>query len=201
MIGVIDLGIGNFRSVFAKCEQLGGECLRVIDCTTLKMCNKVILPGVGSFQSGMETLNELDLVDSLTTVVATKKIPVLGICLGMQLFTKKSEEGSCEGLGLINAVTKKLPEQTGFHIPHMGWNEVHYSTENPLLYGVKSGERFYFAHSYYVELKDDDVFQTITEHSIPFPSGFVIGNLYGVQFHPERSHQAGRKVLENFIRM
>lgn len=73
MIGVVDLGIGNFRSVFAKCEQLGGECLRVIDCTTLKMCNKVILPGVGSFQSGMETLNELDLVDSLTTVVATKK--------------------------------------------------------------------------------------------------------------------------------
>jgi glutamine amidotransferase len=200
MIGIIDLGIGNFRSIYAKCEQFGEKCVRVTDLESIEKCDKIILPGVGSFQSGMKHLSELNLLTKLLYQIEHEKIPILGICLGMQLFTKSSEEGYCKGLGIIEGETKKILNTSTIRVPHMGWNEVSYSDENILFRGIQSGSRFYFAHSYHVILEPITYFQAMTKYGNPIVAAYEKEPIFGVQFHPERSHNAGRTLLLNFLK-
>jgi len=157
------------------------------------------LPGVGHFSRAMENLTTYDLIGALHQKVLQEKTPILGICLGMQLITSYSEEGDCEGLGWISARTEKFEmfEKTGLKVPHMGWNEVAFPTNHFLSEGLVD-PRFYFVHSYKVTCESMDHVLCTTNHGVEFHSGIQKDNIMGVQFHPEKSHAFGMRLLENF---
>ncbi len=164
---------------------------------------KIILPGVGHFATAMSSLKRLGLIDVLNEVVLEKKKPILGICLGMELMAKSSEEGTASGFGWLDARTIRLdiPADDRHKIPHMGWNQVEIRKSSGLLNGIDEGSEFYFAHSYHLELDDRSDLLTETQYGIGFPSAIEKGNILGVQFHPEKSHDAGARLLKNFVEM
>lgn len=195
MIGILDYGMGNVRSVQKAIEFLGGQAVITSDMGALDECERLILPGVGSFAAGMENLRRSGLDAYIKA--RFENTPVLGICLGMQfLLSESEEEGVHAGLGVIPGRAVRF---TQGKIPHMGWNGVE-GMRSPLFEGIAEGTQFYFVHSYYAQAGDKDVIGT-TEYHCRFASAIARGNAYGVQFHPEKSGAAGLQVLRNFMRL
>lgn len=195
MIGILDYGMGNLRSVQKAIEFLGGQAVISSEPSALDGCERLILPGVGSFAAGMENLTRSGLAGYVVRRV--QDTPVLGICLGMQfLLSESEEEGVHAGLGLIGGRAVRF---TQGKIPHMGWNSVE-GMRSPLFAGIAQGTQFYFVHSYYAQVADADMIGR-TEYYISFASAIAKGNAYGVQFHPEKSGAAGLQVLRNFMKL
>ena len=201
MITIVDYGLGNLGSIKNMLEYIGVPVEIQSDLKLIKMAKKIILPGVGKFDAAMSRINQSGLREVLDYKALEEQIPILGICLGMQLLTKKSEEGSLMGLGWIDADVKKFKLNKDFKVPHMGWNSIEISKLNNLTKSLKNDSRFYFVHSYFVKtLKNENsLFKTSYGHQ--FDSGIVSNNIYGVQFHPEKSHKFGMKLLEQFAKL
>lgn len=201
MIVIIDYGLGNVGSIKNMLKKIGIESRITDSIGEIEKADKIILPGVGKFDAGMQGIRERGLLPVLNNKVLVEKVPLLGICLGMQILTDSSDEGKDTGLGWIHGVTKKfiLPEE--YKIPHMGWNTVDYVKRTPLTLGVEENERYYFVHSYYVKPKSSDDILMQTNYGKKFASAIYHDNIYGVQFHPEKSHKYGIKLLGNFAKM
>jgi imidazole glycerol-phosphate synthase subunit HisH len=201
MITIVDYKTGNLGSIQNILKRIGEESVVTSDKNEISRATKIILPGVGAFDTGMRNLNELDLVEILNKKALEEKIPFLGICLGMQLLSRGSEEGSLPGLGWIDAETVRFRFENSveYKIPHMGWNFIRQHKSSKLLEGMYPDPRFYFVHSYYLRANDPDDVLTSTEYEIEFTSAVEKGNVLGAQFHPEKSHKFGMKLLKNFI--
>ena len=204
MITIIDYGVGNvlaFQNVFkrlsipskiAKCEN------------DLMGSSKLILPGVGHFDYTMSQLNNSGMRDRLDELVLKEKIPVIGICVGMQMMAKKSDEGTLDGLCWIDANVKKFDEATINHhtkLPHMGWNDVKPNENHPLFKGLEQQAIFYFLHSFYFKCSNEENSISKTDYGINFSSSIQHDNIYGIQFHPEKSHSYGERLLKNFANL
>ena len=202
MIVIIDYGIGNVGSIYNMIKKIGFKCVISCDLKDIKRAKKIILPGVGSFDAAMEKINSIKgLKNTLTNCVIENKIPLLGVCLGMQLLTLGSEEGKLPGLGWIDANTKKFPKLKKLKVPHMGWNTVKIITNSTLIKKHYSDLRFYFVHSYYVSVNNKKFSAMKTEYGIEFDSAIEKENIFGVQFHPEKSHRYGMKLLKSFCQL
>jgi glutamine amidotransferase len=203
MIGIINYGLGNLKSVQNIVNKQNGNSIILNNPSDYNNnIDKLILPGVGSFDYGMQNLNNNNWVNLLNELVLIKKIPILGICLGMQLMCMNSEEGILNGLGWIDAKVLKFRNINlqKIKIPHMGWNTVEIINKNNLLFNsITKEQRFYFVHSYYVKLNQQKDESTYTNYSLNFTSAFMKDNIYGVQFHPEKSHKFGMNLINNFI--
>jgi imidazole glycerol-phosphate synthase subunit HisH len=202
MITIVDYGLGNFGSIQNMLKYIGEPSIVTSDVNYLLKAEKLILPGVGHFDRGMLKINTSGLRDVLNKKVLGDKVPVLGICLGMQLLTDGSEEGSSKGLGWIpgyalrfNFIDKNLK------IPHMGWNNTSKNSESLLTVGFNNTFRFYFVHSYYVQVLDHKNSILKTTYGLEFDSAIQFNNIYGVQFHPEKSHKFGMSLLRNFSKL
>ena len=205
MIVIVDYGVGNLRSVFNKLKRIGIQAEISSDSKVISRADKIILPGVGHFKAGMQKLNEYGFIDLLNQKVLKEKVPVLGICLGVQLFSKRSEEGSCEGLGWIDAETVlfKIPESEKFKlkVPHVGWNTVSVVKDSLLFKSISPDDMFYFVHSYHLKYNNTSSVLGITEYSYEFVSCIEQENIMGVQFHPQKSQDAGIQMFENFVNL
>jgi glutamine amidotransferase len=204
MISIINYGMGNLGSIQNMLKKLNIPTQIINSPEECQDVQKLILPGVGHFEEGMRVLNENGWISILNQKVIDEKIPVLGICLGMQLMTNYSEEGNVNGLGWIDASVIKFNfVEQSMKIPHMGWNEVITNSNSPLFENFDNLEevRFYHVHSYYVSLNNPELEISKTIYGIPFTSAFQKDNIYGVQFHPEKSHKYGLKVLSNFSKI
>jgi imidazole glycerol-phosphate synthase subunit HisH len=201
MIVIIDYGLGNLGSIANMLKQIGVQAEVTDDPRKIEIADRLILAGVGAFDAGMQRLHDMNLVSLMEHKVLEKKTPFMGICLGMQLLSRRSEEGHLAGLGWLNAETLRFnPEYSGnrLRVPHMGWNEIHMQADHPLLADLGDEPRFYFVHSYYVNCLDKDAVLATTDYGLSFHSILGKGNILGTQFHPEKSHRYGRKILENF---
>lgn len=199
MLAVIDYGAGNLRSVLHALTYLGVESMRVIRSPhELRGADRIILPGVGAFGAGMQKLREQNLIPAIKDAVFAG-IPYLGICLGMQfLFEYSDEMGHHEGLGLLPGYVTRFPDMPGYKVPHMGWNEIKPTRPSPLLRGIDGGYA-YFVHSYYcVPLQQSDIILQV-DYGIQVTAAVQRDNIYGVQFHPEKSQRTGLKILSNFL--
>lgn len=197
-IVIIDYGMGNLGSIQNMFKAIGSESIITSDLELIKKAKKIVLPGVGSFDNGMKNIERMNLIPVLNDLVLKQKIPVLGICLGMQLMTKQSQEGTLKGLGWINGQTIKFDVNQGLKIPHMGWNNIKITKKSNLVKNLDSNSRFYFVHSYYVVCNEskDNLLETV--YGPTFTSAFCKDNIFGVQFHPEKSHKYGLELLKNF---
>ncbi len=203
MIVIIDYGIGNLASVLNMFKKIGVKDVVVSrDKEVINKATKLLLPGVGAFDAGMSNLEASGLIPILNQKVLVEKVPILGICLGMQLLTKKSEEGVKEGLGWIDAETVKfnLDPALKLKVPHMGWNYIKVNKKNPLI-DTETRNRFYFVHSYYVKCFDESQSLATSNFGSDFTCMVNKNNIYGAQFHPEKSLKFGMKVLENFSKL
>jgi len=196
MIAIIDYGMGNLRSVQKALEKTGSDARITHDAQTIKDADKVVLPGVGAVQPAMQRLEELDLIPVIHETVKSGKT-FLGICLGYQLlFETSTEGGSVPGLGLLPGNVQRFAE---LKVPHMGWNRLEFSNPDcPLWQGLENGSYVYFCHSYYVASKDPNVTAASTEYGIDFASAVWSENIFGTQFHPEKSQEVGLQILKNF---
>lgn len=203
MLSIIDYGMGNLHSVQKAVSRIGVDSNIAVSPNDITNATKLILPGVGHFKNGMVRLKQLGFIDILYKKVIEDRIPILGICLGMQLFTKYSEEGDVEGLGWVDAQTinfKKATESSKLKIPHMGWNNLNLKKQSNVLSGITDNDSFYFVHSYFVSCKNEADILTTTVYGNEFVSSFQKKNITGVQFHPEKSHSAGLKIISNFCK-
>ena len=201
-IVIIDYGMGNLRSVEKAFQRLGINPKISYLSDDILNADKLVLPGVGHFKKGMDNLYQLGIIDSLKESVIVKKKPVIGICLGMQLMTKYSEEGNCEGLGWIKAETIKFSfDDIKLKIPHMGWNNLFVKNNTSLLKNINEEDFFYFIHSYYVSCNNEKDILSETKYGNDFISCFQRDNIFGSQFHPEKSHDAGLKLHKNFANL
>jgi len=198
---VIDYKMGNVHSVLKKLRRLKVETLVSADADEIRRAEKLLLPGVGHFGKAMSCLQENHLVEALQEAVLERRAPILGICLGMQLMTRHSQEGEVAGLGWIDAEVRRFQpqNQVKFKVPHTGWNRVHSLRPNPLFASIEPQSEFYFVHSYKVCLQDPSLGLAETDYEMPFCSAFQSDNIYGVQFHPEKSHDVGEQMLANFV--
>ena len=205
MIAIVDYGMGNLGSIRNMFSRIGVESLVTSDPAQIEKSDKLVLPGVGAFDLAMTNLAQLGLIDVLNEKVLAQGTPVLGICLGMQLLTKRSEEGELPGLGWVDAQTIRFQfAQDGakYRLPHIGWNTLDVEKQSALLGDQGSGSRFYFVHSYHVRCEDQSaVLATSTYAGVRFHSALVHRNVMGTQFHPEKSHKYGMQLLDNFARM
>ena len=202
MIQIIDYGLGNTGSIFNMLKKIGVESEIVDNPIKLNDGSKYILPGVGSFDNGMKLLKNNNWIEKLNELIILKKNPILGICLGMQLMTKSSEEGIIPGLSWIDADVKKFSfKDNNLKIPHMGWNNINPIKNNKNFYKLNNQSRFYHVHSYYVLLNDSSNEIALTNYSKEFTSSFQKDNIFGVQFHPEKSHKYGMQLLSNFSKI
>lgn len=202
LIAIIDYGIGNLQSVAAAFRRTGAMVRVSAEPADVMAADKLVLPGVGSFAAGMEHLRSRGLLEALDRRVMADKTPILGICLGFQMFSRRSEEGSAAGLGWLAAETRRLPfyRPDEPKVPHLGWSEVSFDPTHRLLQGVPPRTCFYFAHSYAVCCdRPEDVLAT-TRYGVDFVAAAHAGNIYGIQFHPEKSHGAGQRLIDNFVR-
>lgn len=200
-VAVVDYGMGNLRSVQKALEKVGCHASVTSDPGHISSAEGVILPGVGAFRDCMANLTQAQLVDPVREAIAEGK-PFLGICLGMQLLLSVSEEfGVHEGLDLIPGRVVRFPHWKDLKVPHMGWNRVHFSGNNPLFKGIPEGSFFYFVHSYYADPEDTEVVAGWTEYGVRFCSAISRDNIFACQFHPEKSQRWGLKILENFSEM
>jgi glutamine amidotransferase len=201
VITVVDYGMGNRGSIMNMLKKVGARAEVTSDESRIRSASKLIIPGVGAFDAGMRNLRALGLVAPLEEAVLSRRVPTLGICLGMQLMTRRSEEGAADGFGWIDAEVRRFTSSDvgRLKVPHMGWNVVHPVRDSALI-GLSSEEqRFYFVHSYYVCCATPaDVLLRCT-YGIEFTAGFQHDNVMGVQFHPEKSHKFGMRLLSNFV--
>ena len=196
MIGIIDYGMGNLRSVEKAFEAVGHAAGIIRTPKAVAPCQRLVLPGVGAFGRAMDNLRELKLLEPLRRFLSEGK-PLLGICLGLQLlFGESQEHGFHEGLGVIDGKVRKLPREV--KVPHIGWNQVHLTGKSPLMEGIPDNSHFYFVQSYYVEPQDKEKVIGTTDYGIEFASIVAWENLFGVQFHPEKSQEMGLRLLGNF---
>lgn len=204
MIAVVDYQAGNIGSILNMLKKLGASGTITANADEIQQAEKIILPGVGSFDYGMSKLKEMNLLQVLDQKVKRDNIPILGICLGAQLMCKSSEEGVLPGLGWIDGVVKKFPTQINgrrYSVPHMGWDIVHAQRESKILLDLPAEPRFYFVHSYHIICHHVQDSLLRNEYGVPFDSAFEKGNIIGVQFHPEKSHRFGKQLLKNFIEL
>ena len=196
MIAIIDYGMGNLRSVEKAFEKVGAEALITQDAKDILKAERVVLPGVGAIKPAVDKLIELKLVEPIKEIISQGK-PFLGICLGFQLLFEKSDEGGdVKGLGILKG---NVPRFQSLKIPQMGWNQIHIKQKDcPLFKGIPDGSNFYFCHSYYVEPTDKTIVATTTDYGIDFTSSIATKNIFGVQFHPEKSQTLGLQILKNF---
>lgn len=198
---ILDYGVGNFGSLGNALRRLNATFTVSSSVAAIDSADCIILPGVGSARPAMEVLNRQEVMTALSNRVFQERVPVLGICLGMQLMTQRSDEGDVGSLGWFQGQTLRLrpsPDKDA-RIPHLGWNQVCFEKDVSLLNGIRSETPFYFAHSYYVSLEDEANVVATTEHSHAFPSVIQQDNITGLQFHPELSHTDGLTVLRNFL--
>lgn len=201
-IVVIDYGMSNLGSITRALEECGASVIVSEDPKSLKTAEKIVLPGVGAFGDGMKNLNERGWSKIIREEVAGNKIPMLGICLGMQLLASKSYEGGeFEGLNLIEGEVVKFIPKNNERVPHVGWNEITKTQENVLFKNIESGADFYFVHSYYFKAKNTEDIIATTDYCGEFASAVSRENVYGTQFHPEKSVPIGFQVLKNFINL
>lgn len=202
MIGIIDYGMGNLRSVQKAFEHLGVPTLIAPTPAALAPCTGVILPGVGAFRDAISELKRHDFVSVIEETVATGK-PLLGICLGLQLLFEVSyEDGEYEGLGILPGNVVRFESEPELKIPHMGWNALELQQSTPLFTDILSGDYFYFVHSYYVRPRNPEIVAATTTHGTQtFVSAVASGNLVATQFHPEKSQRVGLQVLKNFANL
>jgi imidazole glycerol-phosphate synthase subunit HisH len=199
MITIVDFNTGNLGSIQNMFKKIGIESQISADVEVIAAADKLVLPGVGAFDTGMQNLERSGLIPLLTRRVVQEGTPILGICLGMQLMTRRSAEGERPGLGWIDAeVVRFEPTKAALRIPHMGWNQVLPIRPSQLTQDLPPEPRFYFVHSYFVRCHDPADVLLTTAYGNPFHSGFQRGNLHGVQFHPEKSHKFGMALLRNF---
>jgi len=201
MITIVDYGVGNLGSIVNMLKKVGAKAQASSDPDVLSQAEKLILPGVGAFDAGMRKLNEAGLVPLLNELVLEKKVPVVGLCLGMQLLTKGSEEGTEAGLGWIDAQTVRFkfgPENVHLKIPHMGWNTLDIQRPHPIVSDLGLESRFYFVHSYHVVCAEETDVVAYTDYGYPIAAIVNKGNIMGAQFHPEKSHKYGMQLLRNF---
>lgn len=203
MITIVDYGMGNLGSVQNMFKRIGVESEISGDPYIIGKSTKLLLPGVGAYDAAMQRLNESGLIPVLNQKVLIEKTPILGICLGMQLLTLDSEEGKLPGLAWIDAHTLKFQfeENSSLKVPHMGWNQVKEIFPSLLTRNFAAEPRFYFVHSYYVTVTDQQNSVMKTHHGIDFDSVIQHENIFGAQFHPEKSHKFGMKLLQNFAEL
>ncbi len=206
MVTIIDYGMGNLGSIANMFKKIGVPTSLTGKADEIAQASKILLPGVGAFDAALTRINEQGLREILDRKALVEKIPVLGICLGMQLLTTSSEEGTLPGLNWIPAKTlafKGRIDTTQYKVPHMGWNLVEKHTPSILTAGFDAFDeiRFYFVHSYYVQCDDEQHSILKTTYGLSFDSAIQKENIYGAQFHPEKSHKFGMKLLENFARI
>lgn len=202
LIVIIDYGMGNIRSIMNKIHRAGQDAIVSFEYDMINSADKLILPGVGHFFNGMKRLKERNIIDILNKKVLEDKTPILGICLGMQLFTRHSEEGNTEGLGWLDAETLKFTLTDIKHkVPHMGWNSIEQKKISPLLIDIPDNKQYYFVHSYHVRCNIKEDILTSTIYGYEFVSSVQKENIYGTQFHPEKSHEWGEKLIKNFLNL
>lgn len=198
---IVDFGMGNLHSVFRKMTRIGGAPVVSSEPAEVAEAEMLVIPGVGHFGRAMDNLASRGLIEPLNEAVLTRKVPVLGICLGMQLFATRSEEGNVDGLGWLDArvVRFQVEDPFRFKVPHMGWNAIEQKKPSPLVSNLPPDPSFYFVHSYHFVPGDDGDTLCETEYSYRFVSAVERGNIMGVQFHPEKSHGSGEQLLRNFL--
>lgn len=203
MIIIVDYGMGNLGSILNMLKKVGAPAAKVsADPKDIEQADKLILPGVGAFDTGMQHLCETGLIGLLNEKVLKARTPTLGVCLGMQLLTKVSEEGELPGLGWINAETIRFrfdQKKTGLKIPHMGWNTVKIQREGTLFKDMYVQPRFYFVHSFHVVSHNPEDVLATTEYGYDFVSVIQHDHIMAAQFHPEKSHKFGMKLYKNFV--
>lgn len=204
MLTIVDYGMGNIGSILNMLKKIGVQGNISSDPSVVESANKLILPGVGAFDQGMSNLKERGLIEPLTRAVMEKKTKVIGICLGMQLFCKRSEEGTLPGLSWLDAEVIRFNfqgannENQRLKIPHMGWNTVTVKKSLSVSEGITDETRFYFVHSYHLKCNNAGDELLSATYGYPFPAAIANENLFGVQFHPEKSHRFGMQLLKNF---
>jgi glutamine amidotransferase len=203
MIVIADYGMGNLGSVLNMFKKVGAPAMISSDLDVISKAPKILLPGVGSFDAAMQKIEETGMKEVLNQKALVEKVPVLGICLGMQLLTNFSEEGMLPGLGWIDGGAHHFKSRIdeSYRIPHMGWNVVDIVQENALTIGFQDEVRFYFVHSYYVTVNNQANSIMKTNYGLEFDSAIVKDNIFGAQFHPEKSHKFGMKLFENFAKI
>ena len=194
MIAIIDYKMGNLRSVENALKRLGAEFCVTADPAVIRAADKVLLPGVGNAAEAMHNLREAGLVE----VIRSLRRPVLGICVGMQVMCRHSEEGDVECLNIFDSRVKRFTPTPDLKVPHMGWNQIG-NLETKLFKGLEGGSYVYFVHSYYPELCPDTI--ATSRHGVMFSAALKYENFYGTQFHPEKSGDVGERIIENFLKL
>lgn len=199
MIAVVDYGMGNLRSVENALDFLGIESIITSDKETIFNSDGIILPGVGAFPDAIDNIKEAGL-DKVLKEAVNKGKPLLGICLGMQLLFEESDEVKLsKGLGFLKGRIEKL--NIDLKVPHMGWNSLNMEKESPILNGIKKGSHVYFVHSYYAVTGEEGILNAYADYGVKVPGVVSKGNVYGIQFHPEKSGEVGLRILKNFGEM
>ena len=202
MITIVNYGMSNLGSIVNMFKKIGLQATVSADDEQILRAERLILPGVGAFDAAMQSINsQPKLHEALCEMALIKKIPVLGVCLGMQILTSSSDEGSFGGLDWIPGKTEKIPSSVNIKVPHMGWNTPHIVTKNALTKDLASTHKYYFVHSYCVQVEDPTHSIMRANHGIDFDAAINKENIFGVQFHPEKSHKHGMQILRNFSKL
>ena len=202
-IVIVDYGAGNLHSVQKSLDRLGAGSIISSHPEDINRADNIILPGVGHFGNTMANLRELNLLDALHEAVLVKQKPILGICLGMELMVKKSEEGNADGLGWIDAemVRFNISNRKRYKVPLIGWNKIWIKKHSLLMKSVPELSEFYFVHSYHLKINNHSDILNETQYELIYPSAIEKDNIFGVQYHPEKSHDVGEQLLKNFVEM
>lgn len=200
MIAIVDYDAGNIKSVEKALQHIGAECIITRDLDLIQKADKVIVPGVGAFEDAMNKMNHYHLTQTLRDV-ANQGTPIMGICLGLQLFFERSDESprDVEGLGLLPGEIVAFPEEKGFKIPHMGWNSLSVEPSSRLLKGIPQDSYVYFVHSYYLKAKNKEDVVGTTDYIVNVHAAVEHDNIFATQFHPEKSGEVGLQILKNFV--
>lgn len=201
LVVIVDYQTANLGSVVNMLRRIGAEALISSKVSDVERAEKIILPGIGSFDKGMASLHKLGIITALNKRILENKVPVLGICLGMQMFSESSQEGSASGLGWLKAKAVKFSFNEKLRLPHMQWNALNLKQAVSLFDNMYENSRFYFAHSYHLVCQEESNVVSTTRYGYDFASSVKKDNIFGVQFHPEKSLKFGMRVLENFVKL
>ena len=201
MIGIINYGLGNVQSFINSFKVLGISAISISNKDQLKRIDRLILPGVGSFDSAIRKFNNSGLRDDIEDLVFNNNLPIMGVCIGMQIMANSSSEGHLSGLGWINGEVEIIDQKNSLILPHMGWNEIKVEKENAKLFSNLPSKRFYFLHSYHFVTNQKSSKIAYVNYGEDILAAISKNNIYGCQFHPEKSHSAGLSVLKNFANL